>query len=248
MRNIDYSNTIIYKICAKDKNICDMYIGHTTNFESRKLAHHISSNNKKNNLRLYKFIRENGGWENWEMTQIASYKCNNLLEARMKEQIHYEEYKPTLNCNPPYVDKKKYTCEPCNVKFDNQTQYGQHLSSNKHNIKVDSNQEQYNDKNEYKFVCEKCCIKTNNKKDYNNHLATKRHNAQVESTVSIYLCKTCKNEYTTRAGLWKHTKNCVTPIEEPKNEMTDKEMISHLLKENSRLLEIISTLLAEKKN
>jgi len=28
---IDYSQTIIYKICCKDPNITDIYIGHTSN-------------------------------------------------------------------------------------------------------------------------------------------------------------------------------------------------------------------------
>lgn len=107
MKRANYSNTVVYKICAKDNTILDMYIGHTTNFCARKLCHYYCSKDLKNNTRLYKFIRENGGWEKWEMTPIATYKCNNLSEARMKEQIHYEEYQPTLNSIPPYNNKKK---------------------------------------------------------------------------------------------------------------------------------------------
>lgn len=30
-KNIDYSNTIIYKIYCKNKFITDIYVGHTTN-------------------------------------------------------------------------------------------------------------------------------------------------------------------------------------------------------------------------
>ena len=37
--NIDYSNTIIYKIRCKDINVSDIYIGHTTNFVKRKNQH-----------------------------------------------------------------------------------------------------------------------------------------------------------------------------------------------------------------
>ena len=36
---IDYSQTIIYKICCKDPNITDIYIGHTSNFIQRKHNH-----------------------------------------------------------------------------------------------------------------------------------------------------------------------------------------------------------------
>ena len=62
---IDYSNTIIYKITCKDPNITDVYVGHTTNFVQRKHAHKQSCiNNKSSNhkCKLYEVIRNNGGW------------------------------------------------------------------------------------------------------------------------------------------------------------------------------------------
>ena len=37
--DIDYSNTLFYKIYCIDPSINDMYIGHTTNFVQRKHAH-----------------------------------------------------------------------------------------------------------------------------------------------------------------------------------------------------------------
>ena len=36
---IDYSNTIIYKISCKDIAIKEVYVGHTTNFVQRKHTH-----------------------------------------------------------------------------------------------------------------------------------------------------------------------------------------------------------------
>lgn len=36
---MDYSQTIIYKICCKDVSVTDIYIGHTTNFIQRKHNH-----------------------------------------------------------------------------------------------------------------------------------------------------------------------------------------------------------------
>ena len=32
-QDIDYSNTIFYKISCKDENIKELYIGHTTNYQ-----------------------------------------------------------------------------------------------------------------------------------------------------------------------------------------------------------------------
>ena len=58
----------------------------------------------------YKIIRENGGWDNWNMVEIAKYNCNDSTEARIKEQLHYEELNASLNSCPPYVDKIQYYC------------------------------------------------------------------------------------------------------------------------------------------
>ena len=68
--DIDYSNTIIYKITCNDESISDVYVGHTTNFVQRKHAHKISCTNIKSpnyKCRLYNVIRNNGGWDNWKM-------------------------------------------------------------------------------------------------------------------------------------------------------------------------------------
>ena len=64
-QTMNYSNTIIYKIVCNDLNIKDCYVGHTTDFKSRKCKHKSVCNNanaKEFNYYVYKFIRENGGW------------------------------------------------------------------------------------------------------------------------------------------------------------------------------------------
>lgn len=90
---VDYSNTIIYKIYCKDVSVTDIYVGHTTNFIQRKYIHKASCKNLKNNLKIYNVIRCNGGWENWDMVEIAKYCCADATEARIKEQYHYDELK-----------------------------------------------------------------------------------------------------------------------------------------------------------
>ena len=106
--DIDYSNTIIYKIICNDKTINDVYVGHTTNFTKRKYLHKSACANLYNKLKIYNIIRQNGDWDNWDMVEIAIYNCKDKTEARIKEQQHYEELKSTLNSCPPCVDKKKY--------------------------------------------------------------------------------------------------------------------------------------------
>ena len=44
---INYDNTCFYKIVCKNLDIHDIYVGHTTDFTTRKTAHKTASNNNK---------------------------------------------------------------------------------------------------------------------------------------------------------------------------------------------------------
>lgn len=107
---MDYSHTFMYKICSKNALITETYIGHTTNFIQRKNQHKISCNNesdKNYNRRVYKFIRENGGWDNWSMIQIEDHCCNNRREAEMRERYWIENFKANLNCVNPFTTNEE---------------------------------------------------------------------------------------------------------------------------------------------
>lgn len=100
---IDYEKTIIYKIQHKEKP--DMfYIGHTTNFESRKYQHKkaVSGGNAK----VYTMIRTHGGWDMFDMTPIKEFSCKSKMEACIEEQKHISELKATLNRNRAYNQEK----------------------------------------------------------------------------------------------------------------------------------------------
>ena len=108
---IDYSNTTFYRIVCNDLNITDCYIGHTTNFIKRKQHHKKDCNNEKSksyNLKVYQFIRENGGWFNWSMVMIDQISCENLNDACKLERKFLEEYKGTLNSYIPSRTDKEY--------------------------------------------------------------------------------------------------------------------------------------------
>lgn len=110
-KKIDYSKTVIYKLCCNDANITDIYVGHTTNLKNRKSKHKSDCNNdkkKKNNTRQYQFIRENGGWDNWSMIVFEVYPCANVDEARARERYWIETLKATLNSDIPNRTKKEY--------------------------------------------------------------------------------------------------------------------------------------------
>jgi hypothetical protein len=101
---IDYSNTIIYKLCCNDPTITDIYVGHTTNWTKRKQGHKTSCNSEKNksyNFYVYTFIRDHGGWTNWNMIEIEKMCCINTHDAKKNERIHMELLKATLNKQLP---------------------------------------------------------------------------------------------------------------------------------------------------
>ena len=111
----NYQESSIYKLCCKDTTITDIYIGSTTNFRRRKCAHKNSCNKEGNthyNTKVYKGIRNNGGWDNWDMIQIKEVSCNNKKELNAIEREFIEKLKPTLNyqllLNRTTEDLKKY--------------------------------------------------------------------------------------------------------------------------------------------
>jgi hypothetical protein len=110
---MDYSHTIIYKICCKDTNIKDTYVGHTTNFTKRKNQHKTLINDELCKRKIYECIRVNGGWDNWSMIQIEDHKCANKREAEMRERYWMETLQASLNCNNPYTI---YTENPVEYK------------------------------------------------------------------------------------------------------------------------------------
>jgi len=111
MKPIDYSQTIMYKLVPKDLNSDLIYVGHTTNFRQRKYSHKSNCNNTNGrdyNLKVYEMIRENGGWNEWQMIQIEEFCCKNKREAEKRERELMEEFNSKLNSILPFCSRKEY--------------------------------------------------------------------------------------------------------------------------------------------
>ena len=109
--NQDYKNSIIYKICCRDPTITDIYIGSTTNFRGRKSQHKSvcgSVDHRHRDRYLYKFIRDNGDWNHFDMIMIEQYECKNKLELLKRERYYIEQFKATLNSKLPTRTIKEY--------------------------------------------------------------------------------------------------------------------------------------------
>jgi hypothetical protein len=100
----DFSKTILYKLVCNDLNVTECYVGHTTHFIKRRANHKnrcCNTNDKFYNLKVYKLMRETGGWENWTMVQIEHYPCNNRNEAGARERYWYELLNSNMNTQVP---------------------------------------------------------------------------------------------------------------------------------------------------
>jgi len=105
-------------------------------------------------------------------------------------------------------------------------------------------------KNPTIFICELCHYKSLYSKDYKKHILTKKHQSNknngennVLSTQKVlqkkFACEKCNKEFKDRTGLWRHNKKCENSEDIDTNcndkEITDKEIIMMLIKDNSEL-------------
>ena len=253
---IDYSNTIIYKITCKDSNVTDLYVGHTTNFVQRKHSHKQSCINDKtpnHNCKLYDVIRNNGGWNNWKMEIINFFNCQDHYEARKKEQEYFVSLNATLNSIEPMPkpkikpivikEKQIFYCETCNIYCDNSKLLEFHNNTEKHkNFSVNNIGNIIVPKNPQQFYCEKCEYLTINKKDYNKHINTTKHKtnyfqSQNDEKKPTLECL-CSKKYKDYSGLWRHKKKC--NLINNKTETNNKDdLINFLMKENQEFKNLI---------
>lgn len=211
---IDYTNTIIYKLCCNDISINDIYVGHTTNFTQRKNQHKRSTNSN-NQIRVYQFIREHGGWDNWEMIEIENYSCNNLNEAHKRERYWIETLKAKLNCNNPITTKeekeeqKKVWYEEnkeeiLNKKQDNYIKNKEEIiEKNKkynesHKEEIKYYQQEYNEKNKEKISADKKVYRETHKEEIKQVLKNWReaNKDKIKETKTQNVNCDCGNQYT----------------------------------------------------
>lgn len=95
---------VIYQIRPINTNIEYSYIGSTQNLTKRKYRHKYSSNDNLNQLPVYQFIREHGGWSEFEIVPLEEIKCESKLQARIKEQGWIDKIECKLNVARAFSD------------------------------------------------------------------------------------------------------------------------------------------------
>ena len=170
----DYKNTEMYYICCKDIEISDIYVGHSTNFYKRMNRHKSACSNRKDkkyNLYLYKFIRQNGGWDNWQMILIEKYPCDDKKEAQSRERYWFEYLRPSLNKNRPTITRDESLEYKRNYNIQNKEkiiEYHQHYYKQNKDKLLEYHHDYYNQNKS--IINEKQRIKykdnINKKKEY----------------------------------------------------------------------------------
>jgi len=151
----DYSKCVMYKIVCKDTDIKECYIGSTCNHSRRKTGHKNRCNDKNDkgyNLKVYKFIRKNGGWEDWEFVILEKYPCKDKVEKEIRER-YWVELMGTLNSDIPSRTRKEWI-------NDNKDKIREYRENNKEHIR--EQHKKYREKN-------KEHIREQSKKYYENN-------------------------------------------------------------------------------
>lgn len=137
----------IYKICCKDLSIKDCYIGSTKDINKRQIQHRSSCSNEtqnNSNCMIYQFIRENGNWDNWQMTIVETINCETKNDALIRERYWIETLKANLNSRSSYkrfkdnderckewrLNNGDFTCS-CN-SIVSRSNLSRHLKTKKH--------------------------------------------------------------------------------------------------------------------
>jgi len=152
---------VIYKIF--NENFPEMfYFGSTENFDNRKYTHKSACNNPNatnHNFKIYRFIREHGGWNQWQMKPVAKLPPNtSKLEAtieeerlrvemdaklcdrrahRTNEQRLADQRQSSAEYYKQHHEKlnEKYICSVCNGRFSAHKKQ-RHFKSKKHQSKL----------------------------------------------------------------------------------------------------------------
>jgi len=153
----------IYELKCKDLTITNTYIGSTYDMEHRIKEHKSYCYNtkiKKYNYSVYKFIRNNGGFDNWIMEMIIMGDCEDETELRCAEQFYIDmsggienllNDKDALQDKEQRIEKnnkskniiikknietKKYYCVTCNHAFTSKRDLQRHYTTKIHKHKT----------------------------------------------------------------------------------------------------------------
>jgi len=169
-------NYTFYKIYSKDPSITECYIGSTKDFNQRKAKHKSDCNNINEpnyKIKLYQYIRSNGGFEAFEfeiIDTITFSKTDRLFHERKLVKL----YGATLNTLVrPIITEEEYK----EYEKEYRETHKEKIKEYQKEYRETHKEETKNKKNK-KIVCDVCGGKyTVSHKSC--HLKTKKHINQI---------------------------------------------------------------------
>ena len=107
----NYNESRIYKIWCNLQGINEIYIGSSASFINRTKLHKSDCNNinsPRYDLKLYNYIRNNGGFDNFTVEVLEKYPCKNRTELNIREEWWKNQLQPTLNTNKAHITTVEY--------------------------------------------------------------------------------------------------------------------------------------------
>jgi hypothetical protein len=157
----------IYKIYCIDSEIKECYIGSTEDFHTRCSEHKSRCNNTnspKYNYKVYKYIRANGGWDNFIIKEIIDCEIEDRYDC---ELYYFKLFNATLNSQFPKRNKKQYYNDNKQQMLEKVKEY--YLD----------NRQEISEKGKIKIECE--CGSKIRKSDISAHLKTIKHQNYINS-------------------------------------------------------------------
>ena len=167
---------VVYKLYCMDETITEIYVGSTMNIKDRMWSHKSRCNiphDKAYNYKVYRFIRANGGWFNW------NYKILEECDVEDKAELEgcYEDtwivnLNPQLNSNRARRTRAEY-------ERDNSGRQAEYYQQNKtkvtaqHKEYYHEHKEKINTRRQEKVPCECGGYYTRGHKSH--HERTKKH-------------------------------------------------------------------------
>ena len=106
----EINDYVFYKIVCLDNSVELCYVGSTANWKARNHSHKSICNNENSNdynHKIYKTIRENGGWDNFKMVQLGTREQLTKRQAEQIEEQYRVELKANMNGKRCYITEQQ---------------------------------------------------------------------------------------------------------------------------------------------
>jgi hypothetical protein len=153
-------------------------------------------NSKEYNYYVYQFIRDNGGFDNWDMVEIERVNTIDKSDLHKRERFWIDELKSTLNKQLPTRTKKEYEIDnhekikeqKKGYRIDNHEKINEQqreiYQNNKEKINEqnkqwrDNNKEKIKEQKKQPIECQCGCMIT--KSNLPQHKKTQKHKLFIE--------------------------------------------------------------------